>query len=114
MAVIDNSVMQPAIATPQNRNVYLRLVQTFFRRRRAAGDLALAAGDSRNTKAALAISSFMILAWMTEVMEYARPGWWPAALLVLQNLKTGRHLRRLRRCRVLVLHRRRADRHDGD
>jgi len=30
---------------------------------------------SSNTKAALAISAMMIIAWMTEVMEYALPVW---------------------------------------
>ena len=60
--------------TPQNRNPTLRLAQ-----------LALCVGVPfiiwfspldvpMNAKAALAISAFMILAWMTEVMEYASAG----------------------------------------
>lgn len=75
MAAVDSSsVNQHAAVTPQNRNFYLRLAQTAFCVGIPAiiwlSPLAIPA----NTKAALAISAFMILAWMTEVMEYASAG----------------------------------------
>jgi len=74
MAVLDTSIAQPPAATPANRNSLLRLAQ-----------LAACVGIPAivwlapwnipgNTKAALAISAFMIMAWMTEVMEYASAG----------------------------------------
>lgn len=76
MAAVETStsIAAGAAVTPQNRNFYLRLAQ-----------LALCVGVpfiiwaspiavSVNTKAALAISAFMILAWATEVMEYASAG----------------------------------------
>src|SRR5258708_3259114 len=60
---------------PANRNSYLRLAQVAL----CLGVPALVmlfTPDSipSTTKLALAISAFMILAWMTEVMEYASAG----------------------------------------
>jgi anion transporter len=74
MTATDAASGERQAATPKDRNVYLRLAQ-----------VALAVGVPLviwlspltvpvNTKAALAISAFMILAWMTEVMEYASAG----------------------------------------
>jgi len=74
MAVMEGSVAQHAAAPPQHRNVYLRLVQAI-----ACAGVPLAIwlaplGIPTDTKAALAITAFMIIAWMTEVMEYASAG----------------------------------------
>ena len=74
MAVVDNSIMQPAAATPQNRNFYLRLTQTLFCIGIPMAIWLSPLAVPANTKAALAIAAFMILAWMTEVMEYASAG----------------------------------------
>jgi anion transporter len=74
MAAIDAGAGAPAAHSPANRNVYLRLIQAAF----VFGVplilwlAPLTMADK--TKAALAISAFMILAWMTEVMEYASAG----------------------------------------
>jgi len=74
MAVIDTSVAQPPAATPANRNSLLRLAQLVA----CVGIPAIVSlapwNIPANTKAALAISAFMIIAWMTEVMEYASAG----------------------------------------
>jgi len=62
------------ILLPKDRNVYLRLVQTI-----AAMGVPLVVWFSPlpmavDAKAALAISAFIILAWITELMEYATAG----------------------------------------
>ncbi len=59
---------------PQNRNIYLRLVQTAFSIGVPLLIYLSPLGIAGNMKAALAISAMMIIAWMTEVMEYASAG----------------------------------------
>jgi solute carrier family 13 (sodium-dependent dicarboxylate transporter), member 2/3/5 len=74
MAVVDSVVTQPASHDPANRNPTLRLVQ-------AAATIAVPIAVMLapvelpdNTRAALAIAAFMIIAWATEVMEYTAAG----------------------------------------
>lgn len=74
MAVADTSVAQPQVESQHTRSAHLRLAKV-------AACIAVPAivmlapwnipGD---TRAALAITAFMIMAWMTEVMEYASAG----------------------------------------
>ena len=74
MAVADTIIAQPQVDSHANRSALLRL-----------GKVALCIGVpalvmlapwniAANTKAGLAISAFMIMAWMTEVMEYGSAG----------------------------------------
>src|SRR5262245_51299282 len=74
MAVADTSVAQPQVASQANRSTLLRL-----------GKVALCVGVpalvmlapwniADNTRAGFAISAFMIMAGMTEVMEYGSAG----------------------------------------
>ena len=74
MTAIDSPVAEPHVAAAGARSSQLRLVQSVVCLGAGAAiwfsPLALAS----NTKAALAISAMMIIAWMTEVMEYASAG----------------------------------------
>ncbi|HEX3485876.1 MAG TPA: hypothetical protein VHT51_12500, partial [Micropepsaceae bacterium] len=76
MAAIDNSIAEPRIiaAERQGRSVSLRLAQTLFCLGTGAAIWFSPWAIANNTKAALAISAMMIIAWMTEVMEYASAG----------------------------------------
>ena len=75
MAAIDN-VAEPRAAVPAMpvRSASLRLAQTLFCLGIGAGIWLSPLAVANNTKAALAISAMMIIAWMTEVMEYASAG----------------------------------------
>jgi len=75
MAAVETDVGEVRAATPSHgRSASLRLAQSLLCLGAGAliwfSPLAVAA----NTKAALAISAMLILAWMTEVMEYASAG----------------------------------------
>jgi anion transporter len=74
LTAIDSPVAEPHAAVAVGRSSQLRLVQSVVCLGAGAAiwfsPLALAS----NTKAALAISAMMIIAWMTEVMEYASAG----------------------------------------
>ena len=74
MAVTEARVVEPRVPLLPERNIYLRAIA-------AAVCVAVPfiiwlspLGIEDETKLALAITSFMILAWMTNVMEYAAAG----------------------------------------
>jgi anion transporter len=73
MTAIDSSVGEPA-ASPSNDNLYLRLAKVAFSFGVPLIVWLMPLPVEPNTKAAMAISAFMIIAWMTEVMEYASAG----------------------------------------
>src|SRR5580704_2117808 len=74
MAAIETGVAQPLIKAGGDRSFQLRLAQTVLCLGAGAITWFSPLAVSTNTKAALAISAMMILAWMTEVMEYASAG----------------------------------------
>ncbi len=74
MTAIDTGMVQPSAASPTNKSVYLRLTQAAFSFGAPLIVWLSPLPVADNTKAALAISLFMIVAWMTEVMEYASAG----------------------------------------
>lgn len=75
MAAIDSvHVAHPASHSPANRKVPLRLAQLALCVAVPAIVMLAPFNMPDNTRGALAISAFMILAWMTEVMEYASAG----------------------------------------
>jgi len=74
MAVVDTSVAQPQIEVRPSRSTTLRLAQIALCVGVPAIVLLAPWDIPANTKAALAITAFMIMAWMTEVMEYASAG----------------------------------------
>ena len=75
MAAIDTDVGGAKVATPSDsRSVSLRLAQTVLVLGVGAAIWLAPFSIPANTKAALAISAMLILAWMTEVMEYASAG----------------------------------------
>ena len=75
MAAIDHSVAEPRIAASgHERSVSLRLAQVLFCLGAGAAVWFAPLGEATNTRAALAISAMLIIAWMTEVMEYASAG----------------------------------------
>jgi solute carrier family 13 (sodium-dependent dicarboxylate transporter), member 2/3/5 len=76
LAAIDSSIAEPREAAPAapGRSVSLRLAQTLFCLGAGAAIWFSPWAIANNTKAALAISAMMIIAWMTEVMEYASAG----------------------------------------
>src|SRR6202043_3064788 len=69
-------IVEPRVAVPAapGRSVSLRLAQTLFCLGAGAAIWFSPWAIANNTKAALAISAMMIIAWMTEVMEYASAG----------------------------------------
>ena len=74
MTSTETRIGAPPAGFPKDRNMHLRLTQTLLV---AAVPLAIwfsPLAVQTNTKAALAISAFMILAWVTEVIEYATAG----------------------------------------
>jgi len=74
MAAVDTSAVEPRAASPAQSNVYLRLAKGVLC---TAVPLAVWLAPlpvEPNTQAALAIATFMIFAWMTEVMEYGAAG----------------------------------------
>lgn len=76
MAAIDNTIAEPhPMAAPiPGRSATLRLVQALFCLGAGAAIWFSPWAIANNTKAALAISAMLIIAWMTEVMEYASAG----------------------------------------
>lgn len=75
MAAIDHSVAEPLIAAPAHgRKNSLRLAQALFCLGVGAAVWLAPLQVGTNTRAALVISAMMIIAWMTEVMEYASAG----------------------------------------
>src|SRR6185436_18840725 len=73
MASIDHSVAEPRIVAHE-RSGSLRLIQVLFCLGVGAAVWLAPLGVPNNTRAALAISAMLIIAWMTEVMEYASAG----------------------------------------
>src|SRR6266446_5196373 len=75
MAAIDTDVGEAKAATASHgRSASLRLAQTILVLGVGAAIWLAPLSVPANTKAALAISAMLILAWMTEVMEYASAG----------------------------------------
>jgi sodium-dependent dicarboxylate transporter 2/3/5 len=74
MTAADSAVANPASHAPANRSLTLRLVQVAACI--AVPTLVMLAPVElgSNTRAALAIAAFMIIAWATEVMEYTAAG----------------------------------------
>jgi solute carrier family 13 (sodium-dependent dicarboxylate transporter), member 2/3/5 len=74
MAAIDTSAADPHVAAPQERNLYWRISSVLIC---IAIPLIIGLAPlpiEPRTQLAFAITSFMILAWMTNVMEYAAAG----------------------------------------
>jgi len=77
VSAIDHAVAEPrspSSASTSDRSVSLRLAQALFCLGAGAAIWFSPWAIANNTKAALAISAMMIIAWMTEVMEYASAG----------------------------------------
>ena len=74
MTAIDSPVGEPHVAVAVARSSQLRLVQSLVCLGVGAAIWFSPLALPLNTKAALAISAMMIIAWMTEVMEYASAG----------------------------------------
>jgi anion transporter len=75
MAVVDTSVAQPQVVEARpSRSTLVRLAQIAACVGIPAIVLFAPWDIPMNTKAGLAISAFMIMAWMTEVMEYGAAG----------------------------------------
>ena len=74
MTAIDSPVAEPHVAVAGARKSQLRLVQSVVCLGAGAAIWLSPLALSSNTKVALAISAMMIIAWMTEVMEYASAG----------------------------------------
>src|SRR6185437_15249724 len=74
LAAIDTPAAGPRVSAVKPRSMSLRLAQTLFCLGAGAAVWLSPLAVSANTKAALAISAMMIIAWMTEVMEYASAG----------------------------------------
>ena len=73
MAVADASIAEPRVHTA-NRSASLRAVLALACLAAGAAVWFWPMDVATNTRAALAISAMMIMAWMTEVMEYASAG----------------------------------------
>ena len=75
MALVDTSVAQPPqVDARPSRSTLVRLAQIAACVGIPAIILFAPWDIPANTKAGLAISAFMIMAWMTEVMEYGAAG----------------------------------------
>ena len=74
MAAIDTPAAEPRVSIIRPRSSQLRLVQALFCLAAGAAIWLAPLPIGSHTKAAFAISAMMIIAWMTEVMEYASAG----------------------------------------
>jgi anion transporter len=74
MTAVDIRAAERPLAYQRNRALYWRLTKVFLCVAVPLGIWFAPLAVGANTKAALAISAFMIIAWMTEVMEYAAAG----------------------------------------
>jgi sodium-dependent dicarboxylate transporter 2/3/5 len=74
MTAADSAVAHPASHVPVNRNPGLRLIKAAASVLVPIAVILAPVELPDNTRAALAIAAFMIIAWATEVMEYTAAG----------------------------------------